>query len=135
MCTCKDEHKTAQRESWSILSDNGRYVQHDERSKTTCNVDKKTLAYWQHKKLYQSLKGEESHMPDVDFGSYPETMRSNYLDMYGGVHKDVVYTNRFDESSDLSTTYLGKTAMTRKTKIKVEEKFPISRQGYTLENC
>ena len=49
-----------------------------------------------------------------------------------GVHTDVVYTNRFDESSDLSTTYLGKTTMTRETKIKVEEKFPISGQGYTL---
>ena len=35
-------------------------------------------------------------------------MRSNYLDMYVGVHADVIYTNRFDESSELSTTYLGK---------------------------
>ena len=52
--------------------------------------------------------------------------------MYDGVNTDVVYTNRFDESSDLSTTYLGKTTMTRETKIKEEEKFPISGQGYTL---
>ena len=44
-----------------------------------------------------------------------------------------MYTNRFDENSDLSTTYLGQTEMTRETKIKVEEKIPISGQGYTLE--
>ena len=52
-------------------------------------------------------------MLDVDFGSNPEIMRSNYLDMYERVHADVVYTNRCDESSDLSTTYLGKTMMKR----------------------
>ena len=53
--------------------------------------------------------------------------KSNYLDMYEGVHADVVYTNRFDENSDLSTTYLGQTKMTRETKIKTEEKIPIHR--------
>ena len=52
--------------------------------------------------------------------------------MYEGVHTDVIYTNRFDGSSELSTTYLGKLTVTRETKIKVEEKFPISGQGYTL---
>ena len=53
-------------------------------------------------------------MLDVDFGTNPETMSSNYLDMYHGVDADMVYTNRFDESTDLSTTYLGKTTMTKK---------------------
>ena len=43
-------------------------------------------------------------------------MKSNYLNMYEGVHAHVVYTNRFDESSDLSMTYLGKTNMTRETR-------------------
>ena len=61
----------------------------------------RTLDYQQHKSLYQNLKGKESQMLDVDFSSNPETMRSYYLDMYDGVHADVVYTNRFDESSDL----------------------------------
>ena len=55
-----------------------------------------------------------------------------YLDMYEGVHADVVCTTRFDENPDLSTTYLGKTRMTRETKVKAEERFPISGQGYTL---
>ena len=38
---------------------------------------------------------------------------------------------KFDESIDLSTTYLGKTDMTREHVFKAEEKFPISGQGYT----
>ena len=122
-------------ENWFILSEHVRYIQHDEGSKTTLNSDVKTLDYWQHKKLYHSLKGEESQMLDIDLCTNPETVRSNYLDMYEGVHADVIYTNRFDESSDLSTTYLGKTKMTRETKVKAEEKFPISGQGYIWENC
>ena len=44
----------------------------------------------------------------------------------------MVYTNRFDENSELSTTYLGQTKMTRDTKIKAEESFPITGQGFTL---
>ena len=39
---------------------------------------------------------------------------------------------KFDECSDLNTTYLGKTYMSRETKIKVEEKLPISGQGYMV---
>ena len=53
--------------------------------------------------------------------------------MYEGGHAEVVYSTRFDECSDLSMTYLGKTKMMRETKVKIEEKFPISRQGYTME--
>ena len=59
-------------------------------------------------------------------------MKSNYLDMYEGVHADVIYTSRYDKSSDLSTTYLGRTTVTRDTKTKAEEKFSIPGQGYNL---
>ena len=74
--------------------------------------------------MYCELKGEKSHTLDVDLDINPETMKSNYLDIHEGVHADMVYTNRFDENSDLSMTYLGQTKMTRETRIKAEEKFP-----------
>ena len=58
----KDENKTAQMESWSILSDNVRYVQHDERSKTTCNLDMETLDYQVTQKAISKLEGRrKSH--------------------------------------------------------------------------
>ena len=41
-------------------------------------------------------------------------------------------TTKFDENSDLSTRYLGRVDMTRASKIIVEEKFPISDQGYVV---
>ena len=44
----KNENKTTQIENWSILSGNVGYVQRDERSKTTHNLDMKTLNYQQH---------------------------------------------------------------------------------------
>ena len=43
----------------------------------------------------------------------------------------MVYTNRLDENSDLSMTYLGQIKMNTDTKIKAEESFPITAQGFT----
>ena len=40
-------------------------------------------------------------------------------------------TTRFDENSDLSMTYLGKTSMIRDHKMTTEEKCLMSEQGYT----
>ena len=42
----------------------------------------------------------------------------------------MVCANKFNENSDLSMTYLGQTKITRNTKIKAEEKFPITGQGF-----
>ena len=63
----QDEDNMMQMENWSILSNNVRYVQHDEKSKTPHKLDINTLDYHQHKELYHKLKGEKSHMLDVDF--------------------------------------------------------------------
>ena len=42
----------------------------------------------------------------------------------------MVYANKFNENSDLSTIYLGQTKMTRDTRIKAEERFPMTGQGF-----
>ena len=67
---------------------------------------------------------------DIDFGMYPSILKSKYLDIYEGIYAEMVYANIFNENSDVSTTYLGQTKMTRNTKIKAEEKFPITGQGF-----
>ena len=95
-------------------------------------MDVKILDYKQHKKLYNKLKREEGQTLDMDFGDNPNMLKTNYLDMYEEVQADMVYSNRFDDNSDLSTTYLGRTNMTRETKVKTGEKFPISGQGFTM---
>ena len=114
--------------SWSIFSDNVRYIQHDQMTSQNLNID--TLEYRDHKDLYLKLKEEERETLDVDFGLYPDITKSRYLDVYEGVYAEMVYANKFNENSDLSTMYLGQTKMTGDTKIKAEERFPITGQGF-----
>ena len=93
-------------------------------------MDIDTLDYRDHKDLYFQLKDKKRETLDVDFGLYPDVTRSRYLDVYEGVYAEIVYASKFDKNSDLSTTYLGQTEMTRDTKIKAEERFPIIGQGF-----
>ena len=53
--------------------------------------------------------------------------------MYEGIQSDIVSSSRFGENSDISTTYLGKIGQEEsQNKLKAEESFPISENGYTL---
>ena len=113
--------------NWSIFSDNIRYI-HEQKTPPKLDVD--TLDYRHHKELYFKLKEEERETLDIDFGMYPDIVKSKYLDVYEGVYAEMVYANKFNENSDLSTTYLGQTKMMRDTKIKAEEKFPITSQRF-----
>ena len=56
---------------------------------------------------------------------------SHYLDVYDGVYAEVINTNRFDEDTDLSTTYLGQIDISRKTEVKAEESFAMNAAGHT----
>ena len=89
----------------------------------------KTVEQKSHKKIYG--KEEERQTLELDFGDTPEKLRGDNLDMYKGIWSGVISTNRFDQNSDLSTTYLGMMDTTRPSKIKAEEKFSISEQRYT----
>ena len=87
----KDETETARMENWSILSDNVKYIQHDKEFKTVHDSDVRTLDYRHHKKLYNRLRGEQRETLDMDFGDNAHVLKPDYLDLYRGVHTDVVY--------------------------------------------
>ena len=125
----KEPDISPEMKSWSIFSDNVRYIQHDQMTLQNLNID--TLDYRDHKDLYIKLKEEEQETLDVDFGLYPDVTKSRYLDVYEGVFAEMVYANKFNENLDLSTMYLGQTKLTRDTKIKAEERFPITGHGFT----
>ena len=76
------------------------------------------------------MKVEKQETLDVDFGLYPDMTKARYLDVYEDIYAEMVYASKFDENSDLSTMYLGQTNMTRSTRIKAEERFPITGQGF-----
>ena len=69
----------------------------------------------------------------VDFGANSQNLQAEYLDVYERIQSDIVSSSRFDENSDISTTYLGKIGQEEsQDKLKAEESFPISENGYTL---
>ena len=114
--------------NWSIFSDSIRYVQHDKL--TTQNLNFDTLDYRNHKDLYLQLKEEPLLSLDIDFGLYPDVTKARYLDIYEDIYAEMIYASKFDENADLSTMYLGQTNMTRNTRIKAEERFSITGQGF-----
>ena len=124
----KIPEKCPEMKNWSIFSDNVRYIQLDKM--TTQNLDFETLDYRNHKDLYFQLKDKERETLDIDFGLYPDVTKARYLDVYEDIYAEMVYASKFDENSDLSTTYLGQADMTRSTGIKAEERFPITGQGF-----
>ena len=71
-------------------------------------------------------------MVKIDFGPTPDGLKEEYHNVYERIQSDIVNTTRFDENSDLSTTYLQTSDRSKNDKLKAEESFPISEQGYML---
>ena len=71
-------------------------------------------------------------MLELNFGNTPEKIKGKCLDMYKGIQSQIINTTRSHENSDLSKTYLSRLDITRGSKIKAEEKFPIPGKGYTI---
>ena len=126
----RDNTVLLQMEQWSILSNMINYIQYNRHSRNFYNLDIKTMGQKSHKKMYN--KEEERQVLELDFGNAPEKLKGEYLDMFKGIWSEVISTARFDENSDLSTTYLGRVDITRASKTKAEEMFPISEQGYMI---
>ena len=55
--------------------------------------------------------------------------------MYEGAHTDVAYSTRVDESSNLSMTCLGRTRLTRETKVKQRRNSQFQDKDIFWENC
>ena len=77
------------------------------------------------------MKTDKDLTVDITFEG--DILKEEYFDLYDGIYTEISQMTGFDESTDLSTTYLGKMDMARDMIIKVEEKFSISRQGYANE--
>ena len=60
--------------------------------------------------IYKNSSGtkEKRENTEIHFGIIPKLLHEEYLDLYEGIHLEIVNTTRFNEIADLSTTYLGK---------------------------
>ena len=117
-------------ETWSILSDHVKYVQHVD-SSILHNLNFDSLNYCLNKDIYKELKEQEVLKTSIHFSGVSKKLKSDYLDVYDGVYAEVINTNIFDEDTDLSTTYLGQVDMSRKTEVKAEESFAMNAAGHT----
>ena len=77
------------------------------------------------------MQDKELVNTDVNFGSSPDMLKAEYLDVYEGIYAEIVSSDRFDKDTDLSTMYLGQVNMTWEMEVKAEENFPITMSGYT----
>ena len=122
----RDNIILSQMKQLSILSNVVNYIKYDRHPKNFYNLDIKAIDQKSHKKIHN--KAEKRQMLELDFGNTPEKLKGEYLDMYEEIQLELLSTARLDEDSNLSETYLGRVDITRASKYKVEERFPISEQ-------
>ena len=123
----KIEPLMTQMEQWPILSNILNYVQHSRFYSMNHTLDVKTVNKYKSK---PNTDGRE--FKELDFGMTPQKLQEEYMNIYEGIHSEIVSSNRFDKNSDISTTYLGRVGKENQHKLKVEESFPMSENGYTL---
>ena len=102
------EASQSQMEQWSILSNFINYVQH---SKNPRNFHFVTVKPAKFNKMFKD-KDKNEFLLRVNLLESSGRSEEEYLDRYEGVKPEIVDTTRFDENSDLSTTYLGRIDMT-----------------------
>ena len=124
----KIEPLLAQMEQWSTLSNMLNYIQRNRHPKNYHNLGISTVNKYRNNLHIK----EERDIIELNFGPTPNILKEEYLHVYGGIRSEIVNTTRFDQNSDLSTTYLGKSDRSKNDILKAEESFPISEQGYTL---
>ena len=74
---------------------------------------------------------DDREFRELDFGTTPQKLHEEYMDICEGIKSEIVSATRFDENSNLSTTYLERVHKENKDKLRAEESFPISEHRYT----
>ena len=112
---------------WSILSNVLNYVQHSKFNSMNHTLNVRSV------NRYKVKPDMGKEFRELDFDTVTQNLQEEYLDMYEGIQSDIVSSSRFDENSDISTTYLGKIeSKESQDKLKAEESFPIPENGCTL---
>ena len=105
------ENTLSQMEQWSILKNVINHVQYSKVPKNFHDVIIKPINI--NNRINKKIKNENiDECPlRVDLASILG-LREEYLDRYEGITSEILNTTRFDENSNFSTAYLGKSNMT-----------------------
>ena len=87
-----------QMELWSILSNVLNYVQHSRFHSMNHTLDIKAV----HKYKYKP-NTDDREFKELYFGTMSQKLQEENMDIYEGIHSEIVSSNRYDENSDLST--------------------------------
>ena len=98
----RDKNKIEQMINWSIVSDKIRYI--DSCTNVTPRLTIRPLEDKKHRRLFSTLEIKEDQILDMIFEE--NKVKEVYFDRYEGVQSEISQVTRFDESTDLSTTYL-----------------------------
>ena len=112
------EISQSQMEQWSILSNVINYVQH---SKNPRNFHFMTVKPAKFNKIVKD-KDKNEFLLKVNLVESSGRLKKHIWIGIKGVKPEIVETTRFDENSDLSTTYLGRIDMTQDKDLMVEQK-------------
>ena len=86
-------------EQWSILSNVLNYVQHSRFNSMDHTLDVKAVNKYKCKPNVDNMEFKELY-----FGTTLQKLQEEYMDIYEGIHSEIVSSHRFDEKSDISTT-------------------------------
>ena len=78
-------------EQWSILSNVLNYVQHSRFNSMNHTLDVKAM------NRYKSKPDTGREFEELDFGTTPLKLQEEYMDIYEGIHSDIVSSSRFNE--------------------------------------
>ena len=98
-------------EQWSILSNVINYVQYSKNPKDFHAMIIKPVNNSKDNKVMKDI-GRDNLSLRIDLVDILDRSREEYLDRYEGVTSEILNTTRFNKSTDLSTTYLGRSSMT-----------------------
>ena len=83
--------------------------------------------------MYHSLKTDKGLTVDIEFQG--DKLKEECFNGYDGIYIEISQVTRFGESTNLSTSYIGRIDMTREMLIKVEENSQFLDKGTQAESC
>ena len=89
-------------------------------------VDRQTM------KIFAKMENDKCMLKHINYGKHADKVKEDFLDIYEGTQSELNYVAKFDETTDIGTTYIGKKFIYRKEMFKGEDIHHHMFEMYTL---
>ena len=100
----------SQMEQWSVLSNVINYVQYSKNPKDFYTMTVKPVNNGKHNLISKDNNKDDMSLR-IDLTDILSRLKEEHLERYEGLISEIFNTSRFDENTDLSSTYIGKLRM------------------------